>query len=258
MNLLSKELLGYMTRYIYDSQIPINYNSFEFVEDFEKLLLKEFESFRVAFGKLDLTDKNDVIKFWALKREYEFDRYLEFSPSNLKSFDLAEHYNIKANDIITLDALNYVDTKKIFYIEHYSSKFTNLIIDFLLFEEEFMKEVLVNPIANKGNYNPLEWLDLEGEISYSSFNLNENPFNSCSKKNMGRLFWLLSKSTTPIGNKIVRDFCMELCEEYGINFSDTIRQNFKKIHRNEVGHFKSQIFPLLSSNIINAINPVLE
>ena len=260
MNLLSRDAQSYISRHIYDSDIPINLNSFEFVEDFEKLLLKEFESFKFAFEKLDLPDKNDVIKFWVSKRENEFDAYLEFSPRNLKSFDLAQHYNIGANDIVARDAIAMIDIPppKIFYIEHYLSKFTNLIIYFLLFEEEYMKEVLVNPIANKGNYNPLEWLNLESEISYNQFNLSESPFNTCSKKNMGRLYWLLSRSTRPIGDKIVRDFCMELCDEYGIIYSDTIRQNFKKIHKNELGHFKSQIFPLLSPDILNAINPALE
>ena len=220
--------------------------------------MKEFESFKVAFEKLDLPDKNDVIKFWTFNRGIEFDKYLEFCPENLKSFNVLDFHNISPDDTLALDAHLSISKLEIFYSEHYKCKFINLIIYFLLFEEEYMKEVLVNPIAQKGNYNPLEWLNLEGEISYRRFNLNENPFNTCSKKNMGRLFWLLSKSTRPIGDIIVRDYCMELCGEYGISYSDTIRQNFKKIHKNELGHFKSQIYPLLSPDILEAINPALE
>lgn len=258
MDLLTRNVLSYISRYIYESDTPINLNSFEFVEDYEKLLLKEFESFKAAFEKLDLPDKNDVIKFWTSNRGNEFDKYLEFSPDNFKNFNIIDFYNINPDDTLALDALSSISPLEIFYSEHYKCKFTNLIIYFLLFEEEYIKEVLVNPITQKGNYNPLEWLDLVGEISYNQFNLSESIFNNCSKKNIGRLFWLLSKSTRPIGDKIVRDYCKELCVEYGISYSDTIRQNFKKIHRNELGHFKSQIHPLLSPDILDAINSVLE
>lgn len=257
MDLLSKDVLGYISQYIYESEIRINLNSFEFVEEFEKLLLKEFESFRVVFDKLDLPDKNDVIKFWTSKRGIEFEKYLEFSPENFKKFNLLDFYNVNPEDIMAYGALMSISPLEIFYPEHYKCKFINLIINFLLFEEEYMMEVQVNPATPKGKYNPLEWLDLVGEISYNRFNINESPFNICSKKNMGRLFWLLSKSNRPIRDKIVRDFCIELCEEYGISYSDTIRQNFKKIHTNEIGHFKSQILPLISPDIITAIDPFI-
>ena len=258
MNLLTKDVLSYISRYIYESDISINLNSFEFVEDFEKLLLKEFESFRFAFEKLDLSDKNDVIKFWTSNRGNEFDRYLEFSPDNFKNFDVLDFHNISPEDTIATDALLSSSPLETFYPEHYMCKFTNLIIYFLLFEEEYMKEVVINPAAPKGIYNPTEWLNLESEISYNQFNLRESPFDACPKIYIGRIYWLLSKSTRPKGDKIVSVYCMELCGEYGINYTDTIRQNFKKIHRNELGHFRSQIFPLLSPDILNAINPVLE
>lgn len=257
MNLLSKDVLGYISRYIYNSDIPINLNSFEFVEDYEKLLLKEFESFKVAFEKLDLPDKNNVIKFWTFNRGIEFDKYLEFCPENLKSFDVLDFHNISPDDTVALDAHSSISPLEIFYPEHYKCKFTNLIIYFLLFEEEYMKEVLVNPIAHKGNYNPLEWLNIESEISYNQFNLRESPFNACSKKNMARLFWLLSKSglrPQEIG-KIDANYCKELCEEYGFIYSDTIRQNFKILTKNELDHFKHQIFPLITLETQSAILP---
>lgn len=257
MNLLSKDVLGYISRYIYESDVRINLSTFEYVNEFEKLLLKEFETFKVAYEKLDLPGKNDVIKFWTTNRGIEFDNYLQFLPENLANFNVLDFYNIKPEDTIAIDALSHSSPLEIFYPEHYKLKFTNLIIGFLLFEEEYLMEVLVNPMTQKGNYNPLEWLNLKGEISYSRFNIIESPFDSCSKKNMGRLFWILSKSQRPIGDKIVRDYCKELCKEYGISYSDTIRQNFKKNHPNELEHFKSQIFPLLSDEILNLINPYL-
>jgi hypothetical protein len=246
MNLFSRDAQSYISRHIYDSDIPINLNSFEFVEDFEKLLLKEFESFKFAFEKLDLPDKNDVIKFWVSKRENEFNAYLEFSPRNLKSFDLAEHYNFNRKEINALDSLKNIPPAKIFYIEHYTIKFTNLIIDFLEFEENYLIEKILNPLVLKIEFNPLELLSID--ISQKAYfeNKKKDLLIGLSQKYKGNLFWLYDKlGIKKNTHTAVEVFCQELCALYNTEYTDYIRQEYKEVHYTAKDVFLKEVLHLL-------------
>lgn len=250
MNLLSKDILREISQHIYDSDILINLSSFEFIEDFEKFLLKEFESFKFIFDKLDLPDKNDVIKFWTSNRGNEFDRYLEYSPDNFKNFDVLDFHNISSEDTIATDSLLSSSPLKIFYPEHYKSKFINLIIYFLLFEEEYIKEVLINPAAKKGKYNPFEWLDLKGKIE------NNEDKDAITKKlrwthNTTVCFFHLLRDSGiyPKRSYQNREYCIMLCEVFNIPFKEKIAKIFVNYQLLELYKVQKLILPKLEEQL---------
>lgn len=246
MNLLNNDETSYISKYIYESEVNLNLSSFEYVEEFELLLLKEFEAFKIAFEKLDYSEKNDVIKVRNKYKEQDFYKFLEFSPENLLKFNVNEYYNIKELDFAEIGALINYPSGKIFYLEHYTSKFKCLISYFLIQEENYLINKVLNPLFIKIEFNPLEFLSIN--ISQEGYfeNKKKDLLVGVSKKFKGNLFWLFDKLEIKKNtHTAVEVFCQELCALYNTEYTDYIRQEYREVRISDKGVFFKQVLHLL-------------
>lgn len=237
-----KLLSGYFTEYIssiiWDSDNLIPDNNFEYIETLEELCLSEFVVFKQIFDQLELIDKNEVIKYWNIHSESKFDEYLRFCPENYNNFDREEFFGD--------DYSSYIGGTKVFHLRHYIEKFNFLIRSFLLCEEEYLKKRILDPNVQKEEFNPLEILNIDmPKESYIKTKKNDLLID-VTQKFKGNLFWLFDKceiyKNTNTSNET---FCQELCVIYNTEYTDYIRQCYRKIRKSDREVFKGKVLSLL-------------
>lgn len=231
---------------VWNSRDIINSNEFEYVESFEKLCLKEFDLFKSAFASLSATEKDEVIKHWTNKFESIEDDYFEFDPFYFDSFNLATYYEIDKNDE-DYDLVDFSDKEEIFYRIHYSRKFEYLIVKFLIAEENYAIEKLLNPQITKVDFNPLEILSLELPKETYLKKKKQDLLIDVSQKDKGHLFCLFKELEIKVfHHNNIKEYCKALCLEYDTRYSDQIRQNFNlDIHKTYRETFKQKVVSLL-------------
>ena len=231
---------------VWNSRDIINSNEFEYVESFEKLCLKEFDLFKTAYSSLSLSEQDEVIKHWTNKFESIEDNFYEFAPFYFKSFNLATYYEIDVNDQ-EYDFVDFSDKEEIFYRIHYSRKFEYLIVKFLKSEENHLIEKLLNSEITKGDFNPLEILNIELPKETYIKKKKKDLLLNVSQKDKGHLFCLFKELKIKVfHHNNIEAYCEALCLEYDTRYSDQIRQNFNlDIHKTYRETFKQKVVSLL-------------